>query len=291
MQFIFVSMTMKEIHALSRLLDDPDGIIYDQIERKMISLGLKIVPVLENTWKNSSDILVHTRIEHIIDTINFNQIVDEFQVWNSKNDPELLDALMIINKLQYPNVNCDIYYNTIEEKVREIWLELNENLTAFEKVNVINKVLFDLWKFRTVNENAYDSFQYNFLSNLMELKCGNQFSIACLYLILAEKLDLPIYPVLLEDQLVLTYVNSHKPSDEIELDDILFYINPNEKGLVFDEFSIRKWVEKHGLDNQAQYYLPTTTKKLVDVYISRLISGYQEEQDNKKVAFLSTLKH
>ncbi len=283
-------MTNGEIYALTTLLDDPDSLIYDQVERKMISIGKEIVPILENTWKNTRNMLVQTRIEHIVDTINFQKIESSFEAWNKSNEPDLLDAMMIINGIQYPNVDCRTYYNVIEDKVREIWLELNDNLTAFEKVNVINKVLFEIWNFRSVNESSYDSFQYNFLSNLMELKCGNQFSIACLYLVLAEKLDLPIYPVLLEDQLILTYAGSHRPVDEIDNEDILFYINPNENGIVFDEHSIKAWLQKHELENNADYYLPVSTKSLVSLYIGRLIMGYQEEQDNKKVRLLSTLK-
>jgi regulator of sirC expression with transglutaminase-like and TPR domain len=283
-------MTTRDIHAMTRLLDDPDLIIYQQIEQQMIHLGHKIVPILEETWKNTRDMLVQNRIEHIIDSINFSDIIGEFNVWNNSSDPELMDALTIINRIQYPNVDCQIYYHQIDEKVRDIWLELNENLTAFEKVNVLNKVLFEIMNFRSVNENAYDEFQYNFLSNMMELKCGNQFTISCLYLLLAEKLDLPIYPVLLEDQLILAYVNSHKNTDDIILDDVMFYINPNEKGIVFDDFSIKRWIDKHKLDDKSSYYLPVDTKELVNIYINRLISGYEAEKDLKKVSILSSLR-
>lgn len=289
-QYKFVSMTHSELLALTRLLDDPDDLIYKQISDKIISLGENIIPLLQSTWGNSRDIVVNNRIESIVDAISFKSLFEEFAVWNSKVNPSLFDALVIINKIQYPNVNCKTYYYQIDDKVREIWLELSENLTSFEKVNVINKVLFNIWKFRSVNENAYDVFQYNFLSNLMELKCGNQFSISCLYLVLAERLDLPIYPVLLEDQLILAYADTHRPVEEIESDDILFYINPGENGAVFDMQSIKHWIHKHSLENNASYYLPSTTNKMVEKYIERLIKGYEDEKDSKKVAILSSLK-
>lgn len=285
------AMTNSELHALTLLLDDPDTLIYEQIAAKIISMGEQIVPMLENTWRNSENILVHSRIEQLVDTINFQLITDEFDVWNSSKHADLFDALMIINRIQYPNVDCTVYYNMIDAKVREIWLELNENLTAFEKVNVLNKVIFEFWNFKTVNEKAYDVFQYNFLSNLMELKCGNQFSIACLYLVFAEKLDLPIHPILLEDQLVLCYTTSRGRAEEIDTEDILFYINPNEKGTIFDSNSIRHWILKHELENKAEYYLPVNVKRLIEAYIDRLIGGFQQENDTKKITLLSSLKH
>ena len=282
-------MTYSEMHALTKLLDDPDASIFEQIERHMIKVGYEIVPLLENTWNQSSDLLVRSRIEDVIDKINFTNILEEFNVWNQSRHADMLELMTLINRLQYPSVDCKPIQQLIEDQVKEIWLELNENLTAFEKVNVINKMIYEIWKYKSVNDYNHDMFQYNFLSNMMELKYGNQFSMACYYLIIAEKLDLPIYPVLLEDQLILAYLNTHKPAEEADLENIMFYINPNEEGVVFDESSIKKWVTKHKLDNQAQYYLPVSNKFLANAYINRLINGYEVEKDDKKVDFLTTL--
>ena len=38
--------------------------------------------------------------------------------------------------------------------------------------------------------------------------------------------------------------------DDVRPDDVLFYINPNEGGIVFDENSIRRWIDKHNPDNR-----------------------------------------
>lgn len=282
-------MTANELHAITRLLDDPDVSIYEQIEASILKIGTKIVPILETTWNNSENKLVNNRIEIIIDKINFSNILEEFNVWNSSRELDLLELMILINRLQYPMVNCSTVFQTIENQVKEIWLELNENLTAFERINIINKLVYEMWKFQSINDYTHDVFQYNFVSNLIEHKYGNQFSISCFYLILTEKLDLPVYPVLLEDQLILAYANSHKPPDQLDTDNILFYINPNEDGVVFDQSSIKSWIKKHKLENKASYYLPATSKQLAQAYINRLIDGYAVENDEKKIDFLSTL--
>ena len=282
-------MTLSELHAITNLLDDPDVSIYQQIEDKIVKVGYRMVPLLESKWKTTEDILVRTRIEQVIDKINFSHILEEFNVWNCSESADLLELMMIINRIQYPVVDCRPIQLEIEEQVKEIWLEFNENLTGFEKVNVINKMVFEIWKYRSLNDHDGDVFKYNFMSNLMELKCGNQFSISIYYLILAERLNMPIYPILLEDQLVLSYVDTHKAQDQIQIEDVMFYINPNEKGIVFDEFSINSWVKKHDLENRAQYYLPVSNKQLVTAFINRLIQGYEMDNEEKKVNFLSTL--
>jgi regulator of sirC expression with transglutaminase-like and TPR domain len=283
-------MTISEFHAMTKLLDDPDNLVYDHIEKKMVDFGQDVVPLLENVWRNSKDLLVQSRIEEIIERINFNKILDEFSLWKSLENPDLIDAMAILNQLQYPNYDAVNLYSQLEEKSKEIWLELNEDLTALELVNVLNKIIYEMWGFRSVNDNDSDAFHYHFLSNLLELKCGNQFSISLFYLFIAEKMDLLMMPVLLENQLVIAYLREYKQLKEVSEEDILFYINPNEKGLVFDELSIRKWITKHELEEKPSYFLPTDNKQVIKVYIDRLISGYTEKGSLKNVKFLEILR-
>lgn len=286
----FDSVTYTELNAMTKLLDDPDHSVFEQLEISMLRAGYQMIPLLEIAYGESTNALVKTRIEQVIDKINFSGILEEFNIWNTSREADILELMILINRLQYPAVNCKPFENLIEDHVKGIWLELNENLTAFERINVINRMVFEIWKFKSVNDYSHDLFQFNFLSNLMEKSYGNQFSMACFYLILTEKLNLPVYPVLLEDQLILTYLNTHRPPEEAEFENIMFYINPNEEGVVFDESSIRKWVEKHRLENRAGYYLPVSNKQLANAYIERLIAGYEVEKDDKKIDFLSTLK-
>jgi len=280
---------MREIQAMTNLLDDPDMNIYVQIEQQLIDIGYQVLPELENLWNRSNDHLVQSRIESIIDRINFNKILDEFNVWKSLANPDLIDALAILNKLQHPLVDCLPFYQIIENKTKEIWLEFNEHLTSFELVNVLNKILFEFWGFKSVHDNDQSAFQQHFFSSLMEKKSGNQYSIACLYLILAEKLKLPIYPVLLADQLILAYIKSNRLPGEIEVDDVLFYINPNEGGIMFDDNSIKSWIQKHNLDIDDRLYLPVDTKQLVNAYIGRMISGYEQTNQKRRAEFLKSL--
>ena len=280
---------MREIQAMTNLLDDPDMNIYVQIEQQLIGIGHKVLPQLENIWNHSNNHLVQTRIEDIIDHINFNQILDEYNVWKSLGNPDLIDALSILNKLQHPLVNCHPFYQSIEEKTKEIWLEFNENLTSFELVNVLNKILFDFWGFKSVHDNDDSAFHQHFFSNLMDTKIGNQYSIACLYLILADKLKLPIYPVLLEDQVILAYVKSNKLPGDIKVEEVLFYINPNEDGIMFDENSIKSWIVKHNLEINDRFYLPVSNKDLVNAYIQRMKLGYEQTNHERRANFLKSL--
>jgi regulator of sirC expression with transglutaminase-like and TPR domain len=174
-------------------------------------------------------------------------------------------------------------------KTRELWLELNDNLTAFEIIHVFNKFIFDIWGFRALNEDLKDSFDYFFISNLMEFKCGNAFTLGSLYLILAAKLELPIKPVLLEDQLILAYLNTQSTFVVFKKEQVLFYINPYEDGAVFDETTINQWIAKYKMQRKDSYYLPTTNKDVIRIYLHKLMTGYLNGQEERKAELLTRL--
>ena len=271
---------------MTKLLDDPDDVVFSHIQDRFITVGKEAVPLLERVWKESKNALVQLRIENIIEKINFNVILDEFNLWKSLENPEIADGLTIINRIQYPNFNPRLIYLNLEQYSREIWLELNENLTTFELINVVNKVVFELWSFKSVHDSDSDAFQYNFMSNLIEMRCGNMFTTSLFYLLIAERNELPFMPVLLEDQLILAGVRELKKSSEMSADDVLFYVNPYERGVVFDDLSIRKWILKHELEDKESYFLPCDNKEVMRVYLNRLIQGYEENGESSKAGFL-----
>ena len=43
----------------------------------------------------------------------------------------------LINKFQYPDIKEDEVIEKIDQIKKDIWLEINENLTALEKVKII----------------------------------------------------------------------------------------------------------------------------------------------------------
>lgn len=275
---------------MTKLLDDPDDSVYLHIQERFVHVGSEAVPYLESVWNQSQNQLVQLRVENIIERINFNVILEEINFWKSLENPEIIDGLSIINRLQYPNFDATLIYKSIDQFSKELWLELNENLTTFEIVNLVNRIIFDIWSFRSVADSEKDAFQYDFLSNLIEMKTGNSFSTSLFYLMIAEKSDLPFMPVLLEDQLVIAGVREVKKSHEMQQDDILFYMNPFEQGVVFDDLSIRKWILKHELESKESYFLPCDNKKVFAVYLDRLALGYEKKGDENKAQFLKDLR-
>ena len=67
----------------------------------------------------------------------------------------MLEGVYLIAKYQYPDLRFEDVREKIEIVKKDVWLELNENLTALEKVKILNHIIFDIHKFSLNNANFY----------------------------------------------------------------------------------------------------------------------------------------
>lgn len=285
----------KEIKALISLLDDPDEQIYAQIKSKLISFGQEVIPELENYWEhNSFGVIFQDRIENIIHKIQFDKTSFDIKQWSKGSASNLLDFAILISKYQYPDLNEDKILKKVEQLERDVWIEMNNDLTAFEKVKVLNHILFDVHGF-IGNKKNYHAPQNSYINNVIDTKKGNPLTLSLLYYIIAQRLNLPIYGVNLPNHFVLCYLDEHAIMKIIEPgtsqdDDVLFYINPFSRGTIFNRDEIYAFLKQLNLDPQQSYFEPCNNKDIAKRIINNLIYSYEKLGYVDKVEELEILK-
>lgn len=270
-------MTRKELDALISLLDDPDDAIFEQIRGKLMSLGNEVIPALENAWENSFDSLIQQRIENIIHKIQFSSVLLRLKEWAKPENQNLLEGAVIVARYQYPDLDEEKIRKQIEQIKQDVWLELNNNLTALEKVRVINHIVFDVHSF-SGNTTNYHAPQNSYLNNVLESKKGNPLSLSILYTLLAQDLNIPIYGVNLPEHFVLAYVDDHDvlPFTGDESDKVLFYINPFSRGAVFSRKEIDAFLKQLKLTPQNSFFEPCSNLDIIKRLLRNLILSYEK---------------
>lgn len=291
-------MDKKEIDALITLLDDPDEKIFSQVKDKLLQYGKDIIPKLEIAWETqlSGNQLFQNRIENIIHDIQFDAVYSSLLNWANSGGADLLEAMLLISKYQYPDLDEDKIRKYINQVERDVWLELNQNLTALEKVNVMNHILFGVHVF-TGNRTNYHAPQNSYLSDMTETKKGNPLSLSALYLIIAQKLDLPVFGVNLPNHFILAYVDfpmfskNHIPIllAEKEHLKVLFYINPFSKGTALSRQEVENFIKQLKLKPKGEYFQPCDNITIVRRMINNLINSYQKLGYPDKVEELKKL--
>lgn len=285
-------MNLTEIASLIDLLDDPDERVFQHVQEKLIEIGTDAIPFLEQSWEeNKYDSLFLERIESLIDTIQFNQIIKELQLWNAAENP-ILDGWILLTKWQFPGINAVQIKAKIEEIKNDIWIEIKGKQTAQEKILTFNKVFYTNYKFQGNTKN-YHSPINSFVHTVLETKHGNPLSLAILYSTIAQMLHIPIYGVNLPSHFILAYVESDlylKKIDQVKKSDILFYINAFSNGSILNENDIHQFLKQLKITPNVSFFVPCTTKTILLRIISNLIASYQQLGNKTKVDQLIQLK-
>ncbi len=280
-------MDAKYIKSLITLLDDPDAKVFNVVAEKIVKEGNEVIPILENVWEKTDNILLQNRIEELIDTIQYNHLAERFSQWAKSADNDLLEGTILVARLQYPDLNTKTIYDEVERLRRDIWLELNNSLTALEKVKIINHILFKVNGYKPNTSNYY-SPQNHFINNLIESKQGGPIILSLFYGIIAQKLGLPIYCVNLPHNFVLAYKDRYfqQKQENDEKRSILFYINPFNYGSLFGAKEIELFLSQQKIEDSIQYYLPCSNQvAIMQLLYNATVALQRSNRQNKAVLF------
>ncbi len=273
----------KKMEALVSLIDEPEPEVFRDISTNILQFGTDIIPVLEDAWENQHLPEVQNRIESIIHQIQFDQVCQDLEDWVVSDSDNLLNGCIIIARYHYPELEEEQIRYDISRLRKDIWLELNENLTALEQIKVFNHVFYKTHGFSGNIANYHDP-RNSYINKVLELKTGNPLSLGILYLILAQSLELPVQGINLPEHFVLAYTGNTLNPDTLELskDNVLFYINAFSKGAVFSFKDIEVFLKQINMKPLPQYYMPCNNQQIIIRMLNNLSIAYSKESQKGK---------
>jgi len=282
-------MDRKELKAMIALLDDPDEEILTAITCNLLKQGQEVVPELEKAWESTMDEKLQVKLENLIQEIQFNLVKEDLTRWIQTGSEYVLEGACCIARSQFPELSIAKINDQIESIRKDVWIELNSNLTALEKVKILNYILFDLHKFTRNNSDFY-SPQNSYINQVIEMRKGNPISLSIVYLSVAYKLGLPIYGVNLPKNFILAYRDEYvSHSSPEDADDILFYINPYNKGAVLGRREIDYFINQQQITPQPSFYSCCSNRDIIIRLINNLIMSYEKLGYVQKITRLNEL--
>jgi len=273
--------------ALIKLLDEPDEKAFNLIHQQILLQGTDAIVPLERTLENNFNSIVQERIQAIIRKLNQDNLYLEFLNWLNIGSSDLLKGFILVTKTQYPSLDEQDIIMRIEQLKVDIWIELHENLTALESVKVVNHMLFEIHHFEG-NEGDMNAPQNNYINSLLESKKGNPLALGMLYIILAQKLRLPVYGVNLPQHFILAYLTS-AAIENPNAGDVLFYINPFNKGAVFTHRDIELFIQQMKIKPEKSYFAPCSNPDIIRRLVNNLIFSFNQNGYPDKIEELETL--
>jgi len=264
-------MEAKEFKALVSLLDDEDEQIVSHVQGKIRSLGTHVIPLLEQEWESNFNSAIQRKIEDLIHSLQYELLKERLRDWYATEDQDLLTGMWLVATYQYPDLELVKLRQEFEQMYYDTWLEFKPDLYPFDQVKVVNSVLFNKLKF-AANTKNFHSPGNSMINVVLESRKGNPITLCIIYMLVAQKLKMPVYGVNLPNLFVLTYKDEKHQ----------FYINAYNKGLIFSKQDIENYINELHLTPQPSFFQPCSSLEIIRRVFRNLIMSLDKVGEHAK---------
>ncbi|PJZ68784.1 transglutaminase [Leptospira perolatii] len=177
-------------------------------------------------------------------------------------------------ELYYPDFRT--YLDRIALRVEEL-VDLNEDLASDDvKVHFLTRVLSQEEGF-VGNHDQYEDPDNSYLHKVFESKRGIPISLSAIYLLVAHRLQLPLYGVNMPLHFLL-----HFESSEFQT-----YIDPYHGGVMLDRSTCIRFLKANGFQAHDRYFTRASTLTMLKRMYRNLIHIYRKKEDRDMEKTLS----
>ncbi|MFA7180101.1 MAG: transglutaminase family protein, partial [Bacteroidales bacterium] len=188
--------------------------------------------------------------------------------------PKLDMAMYLITRIADPFVNDVLFFQSIEELSDEISMEISEEKTPVENVEIFNYLFFKRIGFKHLDTRMQDS-EKALMDRVLLSRGGNPVTVTLVYFLLAGAVGLPIYPLCFPGGFVPVYLDNDGK--------ILFYLNIFKKGAIFVEDTLRQFFEDIGMVYSPDSLRVEQERALLSIYAELLAFVFRNNGDNVSV--------
>ncbi|MFC2137586.1 transglutaminase-like domain-containing protein [Bacteroidota bacterium] len=279
-------MDLSVFNSLINLLDDKDEEVYSVTSNYLIGQGEIIIPKLEEIQKSSFNELVQIRIEFIVQQIYLSRIKRELGDWVRRGGVNIIEGAVLVAKTKFHQLDSSEIIEQVNLMSRDVWLEVDDNKSVFDKIKVLNQIILDHYGFTGNKSNFIDPYNF-FINKSFETKRCSPIIMGIIYIAVAQRLSIPLYGVNLPGNFILAIQNKNEflndPSSYI-------YVNPFNNGRIFKKEEIDKYINQHNLEKLPDFYFPCDNASIIKQLISDLKFIYKKTKDTGNIDCLNVLE-
>lgn len=271
-------LSANELKALVSLLDDPDPEIRSHVEKKIREIGTDAVPLLEEEWQNMPHAEGQRYIEELIHRIQFEKLVGDFRKWYAEKG-DLMTGLWLIARYRYPNLTLAALENAVRQLYVEAWISFKPDLHPIDLVREFNYIFFNKLRF-TPNIADFNAVGNSLFNQVLETRKGNPISLCVAYMLIAQKLGMPVYGVNMPNLFMLVY----QPEKHVSL-----YINVFNRGRIYTRKDIEGYLQQLQLPLLASFYEPCQDIDIIRRMLRNLIVAHEKSRQSVQAAEVKQL--
>ena len=197
--------TAGERAALVNLLTDDDPAVYLTVQKKILSCGPEASEWLRPHVLSANPVL-RRRSREIVRHFAQADADTRFRAFCQQpgEDFDLEAGVWLLAQTNYPDINVEAYQAMLDGYAGELRERLDPSADGQKTLEAINNYLFSELGFAG-NEVAYYDPQNSYLNRVMDRRMGNPITLSLLYILLAQRLWLPVSGIGLPGHFICRY--------------------------------------------------------------------------------------
>ncbi len=269
-----------DVLAMVRMLDDPDPKVYRELVSSLRSCGEGALPVLEEQALAHADGIIAQRLDEVMELLRRDMLCSFLVQW-LKGEQNLLKAWFELTRYHHPFLDEHAVLRRIDGIARDIWMELNPNLTVFEQVRVFNHVFYKNHGFRGTGSTPPGADHF-MIHRVLTDGVGHSLSLGILYMEIARRVDITLSGIMLPIHFVLAHMGEGRSVfANPEGSEPLFYIDVSHGGRVFSSGEIRTVLESAQMSAKPRFFQPCSKTDLIMSFLGTLAAAHHTEGNTR----------
>lgn len=239
--------------ALLTLLGDEDPAIYQAVRDEIISQG-PAARVWLQPHRLSSDPLLRRRAQELIRHFDRQSADDAFLAFclRAGEDFSLEEAAWLLARTVYPDINVEAYQALLDSFAGELRERIATDVKkASHMLETISDYLFIELSFKG-NERDYYDPENSYLNRVLDRRLGNPINLSLFYLLIAQRLRLPVVGIGLPGHFLCRYQSSVEEH----------YIDPFHQGQRLTKADCVHRIVRGNHDLSEEYLSPVSSRRL-----------------------------
>ncbi len=273
-------VSSEQIRALVSLLGDDDLEIRKIARQQLLLIGADATDILDEYVRADGEGKTRIQARALIHQINRQDLLHRFHllsIWRDE-DIDLEQGTFLLAKFSYPRLTLREISAELDRLARRVQDITDGSETGSEYVEAINQVLFEEEGFRGNTENYY-SAENSFLNVVLARRSGIPITLSLIYMLIGERLKLPIYGVNMPMHFLCMYDEAPEP----------FFIDAFNRGHIMTRLECIAFLKRSGVGFRESYLARASNREILIRMIRNLILVYYHNEKEREAAFLKQL--
>ena len=265
----------EQIRAIVSLLSDASPDIADRMRQKLYDLGEKATREIHSACADGSR--AHREVSRVLMRFREPSLDTRFRnlTRDQNGDIALEEGVFALARFGYPDLDESAYKTRLGYMAFELAPRIAPDDHPIRVIRALNHYLFDEQGFHATTRHDPDDTYFN---RVLDRKRGWPITLSAVYLILAQRLELPISGVALPGHYIVKYIHN----------DQHIYIDPHNRGQILTANECEDLI---GEEISEELFLKASNRFTLFRMMNNLRYTYLNMADQNRAKKLANLMH